>query len=77
MGCSINGSEGSSFRPCRQRDVHPVVDQYRDPERSDEPLRYLVVDCFPGGRPSHEPTWESHVRVVCEENGWDFDQVRR
>lgn len=43
----------------------------------DEPLRYLVVDVFPGGRPSAEPTWESHVRVVCEGNGWDFDAVKR
>lgn len=39
-------------------------------------MRYLVVDCFPGGRPSHEPTWDSHVRVVCAENGWDFDEVK-
>lgn len=42
----------------------------------DEPLRYLVVDCFPGGRPENEPTWESHVRVVCEQNGWEFADVR-
>ncbi len=43
----------------------------------DAPLRYLVVDVFPGGRPTAEPTWESHVRVVCEGNGWDFDAVKR
>lgn len=43
----------------------------------DQPLRYLVVDVFPGGRPSAEPTWEAHVRVVCEGNGWDFDAVKR
>lgn len=42
---------------------------------SDEPLEYLVIDCFPGGRPAAEPTWDSHVRVVCELNGWDFDDV--
>lgn len=34
-------------------------------------LRYLVVDCFPGGRPEAEPTWDSHVDAVCELNGWD------
>lgn len=50
---------------------------HRVPCIGDEALRYLVVDCFPGGRPTHEPTWESHVRVVCDENGWDVDQVRR
>ena len=43
----------------------------------DEPLRYLVIDCFPGGRPSREPTWDDHVRAVCLENGWSFDEVRR
>jgi len=41
-----------------------------------EPLIYLSVDCFAGGRPKDEPTWESHVRTVCAANGWDFDQVR-
>ena len=50
---------------------------HRVPCVGDEPLRYLVVDCFPGGRPTHEPTWDSHVRVVCAENGWDFDAVKR
>jgi mannose-6-phosphate isomerase-like protein (cupin superfamily) len=43
----------------------------------DEALRYLVVDVFPGGRPAAEPTWEAHVRVVCEGNGWAFDDVKR
>ena len=41
-----------------------------------EPLVYLSVDCFLGGRPGNEPTWESHLRVVCAENGWDFGSVR-
>jgi quercetin dioxygenase-like cupin family protein len=42
---------------------------------SDDDLRYLVVDCFPGGRPSEEPTWDAHVRSVCAEQGWAFDDV--
>jgi mannose-6-phosphate isomerase-like protein (cupin superfamily) len=41
-----------------------------------EPLEYLSVDCFPGGRPTGEPTWDSHVRVLCGKNGWDLDKVR-
>jgi mannose-6-phosphate isomerase-like protein (cupin superfamily) len=40
------------------------------------PLVYLSVDCFVGGRPTDEPTWESHVRALCAANGWDFDRVR-
>lgn len=41
----------------------------------DEALRYLAVDCFVAGRPAAEPTWESHVRAVCEEQGWPFADV--
>jgi len=50
---------------------------HRVPCVGDEPLRYLVVDCFPGGRPAQEPTWDDHVRAVCEGNGWDFAEVTR
>ena len=45
--------------------------------QSAEPLTYLSIDCFVGGRPSEEPSWESHVRVMCRQNGWDFNQVKR
>lgn len=38
-------------------------------------LRYLAIDCFPGGRPGAEPTWDDHVRAVCREQGWNFDDV--
>jgi mannose-6-phosphate isomerase-like protein (cupin superfamily) len=38
---------------------------------------YLSIDCFTAGPPASEPTWESHVRVMCEEHGWDFDSVRQ
>jgi len=39
-------------------------------------LRYLAIDCFPAGRPTAEPTWDSHVRVLCRNNAWDYDKVR-
>lgn len=42
---------------------------------SNVPLRYLVVDCFPGGRPEDEPTWDAHVAEVCRQNGWDMESV--
>jgi len=41
-----------------------------------QPLRYPCVDCFAGGRPKDEPTWESHVRTMCAQNGWSFAKVR-
>ncbi len=38
-------------------------------------MRYVGVDCFVGGRPAAEPTWDSHIRVMCKQNDWDFDKV--
>ncbi len=43
----------------------------------DRPLRYLSVDCFVGGKPKDEPTWDAHVRAVCALQGWDFNSVKR
>lgn len=42
----------------------------------EQPLRYLSVDCFVGGRPKDEPTWDAHVRALCAAQGWEFDRVR-
>jgi len=41
----------------------------------EEPLRYLAVDCFLGGRPEAEPTWNNHVKVICQNEGWDYDKI--
>ncbi len=40
-----------------------------------ETLKYLSIDCFVGGRPFAEPTWDSHVREMCREQGWNYDDV--
>lgn len=73
------GEDARDEGPIRPGDLVriPPGTYHRVPCVGDEPLRYLVVDVFPGGRPEAEPTWESHVRVVCEQNGWDFGDVRR
>lgn len=42
---------------------------------SSTPLRYLAVDCFTAGRPAEEPTWDSHARVLCRQQGWDYEKV--
>lgn len=34
------------------------------------------VDAFVGGKSKAEPTWDSHVRLLCATFGWDFDTVR-
>ena len=38
-------------------------------------LRYLAIDVFIRRKPN-EPTWDSHVRNVCAQLGWDIDQIR-
>jgi len=38
-------------------------------------LRYLAVDCFTADRSEEEPTWDDHVKVLCSQQGWDYDQV--
>ncbi len=38
-------------------------------------LNYLAIDCFPAGRPDAEPTWDSHVKTLCRQQGWDYDNV--
>ncbi len=40
-------------------------------------LRYLSVDCFVGGRPKGEPTWDSHVKILCRQQGWNYDEVAK
>ena len=40
------------------------------------PLRYLAIDCFPGGRPKDEPTWDAHVKVLCRQQGWDYEKAK-
>jgi oxalate decarboxylase/phosphoglucose isomerase-like protein (cupin superfamily) len=37
---------------------------------------YLSIECFTGGPTAEEPTWDAHVRAMCELNGWNFDTVK-
>ncbi|MHC1705724.1 MAG: cupin domain-containing protein [Tenuifilaceae bacterium] len=39
-----------------------------------ENIKYLCVDCFGKQKPL-EPTWDEHVRVVCKEQGYDYNEV--
>jgi quercetin dioxygenase-like cupin family protein len=39
------------------------------------PLTYLAIDCFPAGRPQAEPTWDAHVKTICRQQGWAYEQV--
>ena len=72
------GQEEKSF-PVKPGDVVriPPHTLHRIQCVSKEALRYLSIDCFVGGKPQAEPTWDSHVQVVCKQNGWDFNNVKR
>jgi len=37
-------------------------------------VTYICVDCFMG-KNTLEPTWDDHVKVVCNTNNWDFEKV--
>jgi mannose-6-phosphate isomerase-like protein (cupin superfamily) len=38
-------------------------------------LRYVCIDCFCPNRKNNEPTWEAHVKVLCRQQGYDFNDV--
>lgn len=67
-----------------QFEVHPT-DVVRIPPSTvhsirctgEKALRYLSIDCFVRGRPKDEPTWDSHVRVMCSQNGWSYEDLSR
>ncbi len=71
------GEDGSQQFPVKPGDVMriPLHTFHSVLCDGQEPIVYLSIDCFLGGRPEAEPTWESHVHVLCEQNGWDFNQV--
>src|SRR5277367_5007517 len=69
-----------------QQEKHPVHpgDVVRIPPRTPHsiqcagknPMRYLAIDCFLNGRPANEPTWDSHVKVMCAQQGWDYEHYK-
>ena len=73
------GEQGSEKYPVKPGDVIRIPPHTFHSILNDgtETVVYLSVDCFLGGRPKDEPTWDSHVRRECKEYGWDFDQVRQ
>jgi quercetin dioxygenase-like cupin family protein len=55
----------------------PVGAYHRIFCEGNQTLRYLSIDCFIGGRPAAEPTWEAHVRNMCKEQGFDYEKVTK
>lgn len=44
---------------------------------SEDTLKYVAIDCFTFGHNADEPTWDSHARVVCDDNGYKYEDVRK
>jgi quercetin dioxygenase-like cupin family protein len=44
---------------------------------SGEILKYVAIDCFGSVRNENEPTWDAHVKVLCKEQGWDYNTVKK
>lgn len=53
----------------------PMGSWHRIHNEGDVALRYFAVDCFPGGRPADEPTWDIHARANCDKYKWDINMV--
>ena len=55
----------------------PVGEWHSIEADSGEILKYVAIDCFGSIRNENEPTWDSHVRVLCKEQGWDYNAVKK
>lgn len=70
------GKEGTVFSlACGDVVRIPVGVFHKTESTGGAALRYLVVDCFPGGRPGAEPTWDEHAKVLCQQQGWKFEDA--
>ena len=71
------GEKCTEYDVCPGQIVRIPPDTYHLIEcTSGEPLKYIAIDCFLGGRPKDEPTWDSHIKNVCKGFGWDIDSTR-
>ena len=70
------GDESSSF-PVKPQDLVrvPPKTMHTIVAVSDTRLRYLAIDCFTADRLEDEPTWDAHARVLCRQQGWDYEEV--
>lgn len=71
------GKEKQLFRKIAPGDVIRIpLDTWHSVKAdNNESIKYLAIDCFGTIRNEDEPTWDSHVRVLCKEQGWDYGKV--
>ncbi len=68
------GEDKKEF-PMKSGDVAriPLSTMHSIENRTSDTIKYLCVDSFT--RKKLEATWDEHVRVVCKDNGWDYNEV--
>jgi quercetin dioxygenase-like cupin family protein len=76
-GTLIIGKEDQKFMKIGTGDLIRIpVDTWHSVKAdNNEMIKYLAIDCFGTIRNQDEPTWDSHVRVLCKEQGWDYEKV--
>ncbi len=74
-GVLLIGEEKKEFH-IKPGDVVRIPVSYYHSIRNDyeTTLRYLSIDCF-GSKLPDENSWDDHVKVMCETNGWDYEEV--
>jgi len=76
QGVLTVGDEKNEFDICPANIVKiPPKTLHMVSAKGNKPIRYLCVDCFCGQRKSYEPTWESHVKAMCKEQGYKFEDI--
>ncbi len=73
------GNEDQLKQPVGPGDIVriPINTWHSITANTDNTLKYLAIDCFGDIRNEEEPTWDAHVKVLCKQQGWDYDQVRQ
>ena len=76
QGTLTIGKDGQKY-PVKPGDIVRIPPTTLHSIKADgkEQLRYLAIDCFCGGRPKDEPTWDHRARTICRENGWNYNEV--
>ena len=70
------GKNGKNF-PVKPKDLVRIPPKvyHKIKATGDQRVLYLAVDCFMGNHSTAEPTWDAHIRALCKEQGWDFNEV--
>ena len=73
------GKDEQQNLPVRSGDIVriPVGEWHSIEANTGTVLKYLAIDCFGAIRNEDEPTWDSHVKVLCNEQGWDYHSVKK